>query len=383
MTSESRVAGSMGPRFGPRTSHSPFAGLGRAGFVIVAVVALIDAMRATVKLLVSEPFVDWIGEFGLRCLFSAAIGCAILLAVVYARNRAPGRGARQYVMVFGAAALAAGVVVIAITGLEAWLDDDAFTLPDLDQFLFDVIPNWARYALLGALVAGAWLYVSAEAEQAAEAERLALESARMAEQVAEARLRMLEAQIEPHFLFNTLAHVQRLYETDRANGARMLRSLKAYLGIALPQMRESESTLRREIAHVAEYLNIQSIRMGRRLAYGIDVPAPLQDARVPPLMLLTLVENAVKHGLAPSRAGGRIDVRASATDGKLLVEVADTGQGFATSAGGGTGLANIRARLKARFDRGASLQLSLNAPHGVVATLSLPHQESSSPDVAA
>jgi LytS/YehU family sensor histidine kinase len=100
-------------------------------------------------------------------------------------------------------------------------------------------------------------------------------------------------------------------------------------------------------------------------------------------MLLTLVENAVKHGLAPSRAGGRIDVNASIADGQLRIQVADTGQGFATSAGGGTGLANIRARLRARFAGAASLQLSLNTPSGVVATLSVPHPGSSAPAVAA
>jgi LytS/YehU family sensor histidine kinase len=369
-------------RSGLRTLHSPFAGLGRAGFVIVAVVALIDAMRQSIKFIVTEPIAQWSLPFVLTCLASAAIGCAILLAVVYARNRAPSRGARQYAMVFGAAVIAAAVVVFAVTGLEAWLEDPTFT-PDLEHLFVVIIPDWARYALLGALVAGAWLYVSAEAEQSAEAERIALESARMAQQVAEARLRMLEAQIEPHFLFNTLAHVQRLYETDRANGARMLHSLKEYLGIALPQMRETESTLRREIAHVTAYMNIQGIRMGRRLAYGVAVPEPLQDAPVPPLMLLTLVENAVKHGLAPSRVGGRIDVSAWIADGQLRIQVADTGQGFATSAGGGTGLANIRARLRARFAGAASLQLSLNVPRGVVATLSVPHQGWSAPAAAA
>jgi signal transduction histidine kinase len=381
VTSGSRVADSTSPRFGPRTQHSPFAGLGRAGFVIVAVVALIDAMRQSIKHIVTEPIAEWSLPFVLTCLASAAIGCAILLAVVYARNRAPSPGARQYAMVFGAAAIAVAVVVFAVNGLDVWLEDPTFTL-DLGH-VFDVIRDWVRYTLLGALVAGAWLYVSAEAEQAAEAERIALESARTARQVAEARLRMLEAQIEPHFLFNTLAHVQRLYETDRANGARMLRSLKAYLGIALPQMREAESTLRREIAHVTAYLDIQGIRMGRRLAYSVDIPEPLQDAPVPPLMLLTLVENAVKHGLAPSRAGGRIDVSASIAAGQLRIQVADTGQGFATSAGGGTGLANIRARLRARFAGAASLQLSLNTPRGVVATLSVPHPGSSAPAVAA
>jgi len=186
---------------------------------------------------------------------------------------------------------------------------------------------------------------------------------------------MLEAQIEPHFLFNTLAHVKRLYQVDRGAGARMLRNLKAYLAVALPDMRRTESTLARELAHVTAYLDIQHIRMGRRLAYGIDLPPALHDSQMPTLMLLTLVENAVKHGLSPSPHGGRINVRASLDDGRLRVVVADTGVGFTKSKGGGTGLANIRARLAARYGSGASFSLSRNEPNGIVATIILPYED--------
>ena len=139
-------------------------------------------------------------------------------------------------------------------------------------------------------------------------------------------------------------------------------------------MREPESTLWSESAHVTAYLNSQQIRMGRRLAFGIDVPESMRGARMPPLMLLTLAENAIKHGLAPSPKGGRIDLTAATEDGRLRVQVADTGQGFAKSAGGGTGLANIRARPGALFGDAASLSLMLNNPHGVVATVVLPYQ---------
>jgi LytS/YehU family sensor histidine kinase len=195
----------------------------------------------------------------------------------------------------------------------------------------------------------------------------------MDEQAAEARLQMLEAQIEPHFLFNTLAHVKRLYETEREAGARMLDNLMAYLAVALPQMRATESTLARELDHARAYLEIQQIRMGRRLAFGFDVAEPLRAARLPPLMLLTLVENAIKHGLTPQLGGGRIDIRASVEGGHLRVEVADTGQGFTKTGGGGTGLANIRARLATQFGSNAGLALALNSPGGVVATISLPY----------
>ena len=184
---------------------------------------------------------------------------------------------------------------------------------------------------------------------------------------------MLEAQIEPHFLFNTLAHVRRLYETDPAAGARMLHNLAGYLASALPQMRTA-ATLGHELDHITAYLNIQQIRMGHRLTFAIDAPTALRDAALPPLMVLTLVENAIKHGLSPLREGGRIDVRASVAGGRLIVQVADTGQGFTQSSGGGTGLANTRARLASKYGAGASLSLAHNEPRGVVATISLPYE---------
>jgi LytS/YehU family sensor histidine kinase len=169
--------------------------------------------------------------------------------------------------------------------------------------------------------------------------------------------------------------VKRLYDTDRASGARMLRNLKDYLAVALPQMRETRTTLAREMDHTFAYLNIQQVRMGRRLAFAVDLPQDLRNARMPPLMLLTLVENAIKHGLGPLQAGGRIDLRASSDGGRLRVDVADNGQGFAKSAGGGTGLANIRARLTAIFGHAATLSLALNSPRGVIATIVLPYED--------
>ncbi len=311
------------------------------------------------------------------------IGCTILRRVVWAHNRVPRAGARQYAIVFGAAALAAGASVLVMALWEFMVldaDESPRALADLVLTDFALVygPDWARYWALGLLITGAWLYMRAEAEQTAALARVAVDSERLDQQTAVARLQMLEAQIEPHFLFNTLANVKRLYDTDRANGARMLRNLKEYLSVALPQMRETESTLGREIAHVTAYLNIQQIRMGRRLSFDINVPASIRDARMPPLMLLTLAENAIKHGLGPSSTGGRIDLRATTEDGRLHVQVADTGQGFAKSAGGGTGLANIRARLKALFGDGGDLSLTLNVPQGVVATIVLPYQDAAS-----
>jgi signal transduction histidine kinase len=354
-----------------------FHGLGYIGFAIVAVVALIDAVRHTIKYVVMEPFEEWIVTFLVNYAYGLAIGIAMLLAVIWARNRVPDRGPRQYATVFVAVMTAALTVIL----LLWWGDHPTFgfeAVPPGDflrELALDTLPDWVRYSLIGLLIASAWLYVRAEADHVASLQQCAVDSARMDEQTAEARLSMLEAQIEPHFLFNTLAHVKRLYDTDPVSGARMLRNLKDYLAVALPQMRETRSTLAREIDHALAYLNIQQVRMGRRLTFAVELPPALRNARMPPLMLLTLVENAIKHGLAPLPGGGRIDLRASSEGGRLCVQVADTGQGFAKSTGGGTGLANIRARLTAVFGHAGALSLALNAPRGIIATIILPLED--------
>jgi len=345
-----------------------FHGLGRAGFAIVTVVALIASLNTTAKFLVTQPFGEWFLGFLEYFAFHMFIGIAILLGAVWARNRFPRPGVRQYLAAFLAVAIATAAALLvldALQGLYEWNHPGALLLV--------LGSDLVRYTFVGLVITGSWLYVCTDADHVEALEQCVVDSARMDEQTAEAQLQMLEAQIEPHFLFNTLANVKRLYETDRPSGARMLRNLKDYLAVALPQMRAADSTLQREIDHATAYLGIQQIRMGARLTFGIDVPDALRPARMPPLMLLTLVENAIKHGLGPLPSGGRINIRASVTDRQLRVEVADTGQGFTKSGGGGTGLANIRARLATQFGAAASLSLAMNEPRGIVATLVLPH----------
>jgi sensor histidine kinase YesM len=145
-----------------------------------------------------------------------------------------------------------------------------------------------------------------------------------------------------------------------------------YLEVALPRMRDSESTLGRDSELVDAFLRIQRIRMGPRLAFSIDIPAALLAHPVPPMMLLTLAENAIKHGLNRSPDGGLIRVTARADVDRLLLSVADTGVGFGPGSGTGTGLANIRARLAAQFGDRASLALENNDLGGATATIALP-----------
>jgi len=357
-------------------------GINRTGFVIVAIVALINAIRRTINFVFTPPLTGWLLSFVDAFLSGLLMGSLILIAVVGTFNRSRLRGWRHYGAIAISVVVASGIGCVLTVAYETdgtLIVDDRHSSPIGIALLIGA--TWLRYALIGVLIAGAWLYVRAEAEYAAALARCAIESARSDQQTAEARLQMLEAQIEPHFLFNTLAHVKRLYDTSPADGRRMLTNLMEYLSVALPQMREAESTLGREVAHAAAYLDIQKVRMGSRLAIDIEVPEALRSAPMPSLMILTLVENAIKHGIGPQAGGGRIAIRASAHEDRMKIEVADTGKGFAAASGAGTGLANIRGRLAALFGSAASLSLKLNTPRGVIATIALPHRAHELPNL--
>ena len=342
--------------------------------------ALINALRRTVFNIAGDP------EFGPArfaeiMATGLLVGFAMLFAVLTTLNRYPQRGRTQYLAIAAAIGASSAISVLI---KDVWELAGPFSAmhgaahPGLARYF---LPDWLRYAAPGALVAGAYLYLRTEAENAAMAHQCAAESAQMARQVAEARLRVLEAQIEPHFLFNTLATVKRLFQTNAVAGERMLDNLMRYLSVALPQMRSAESTLGREATLATAYLDLQSIRMGRRMSFVMGIPPSLREARLPPFMLLTLIENAIQHGLNPLPEGGALHVTARSSDRKLIVEVRDTGRGFAQGWGGGTGLANIRARLGLLYGPDGSLELSHNEPRGVVATLVVPLEHS--PNAAA
>ncbi|NJR72384.1 MAG: histidine kinase [Gammaproteobacteria bacterium] len=181
----------------------------------------------------------------------------------------------------------------------------------------------------------------------------------------------MQAQIEPHFLFNTLANVQHLTESNPPLASKTLQSLITYLRAALPEMREGSSTLGREITMATAYLDIQKVRMGTRLTVSVNLPSALSLTPFPPMLLLTLVENAIKHGLDPAPDGGQIMITATLTDGNLAVSVADNGHGLSTAKSIGVGLTNIRERLATLYGRQAQLLLTENAPSGVIATISI------------
>jgi hypothetical protein len=201
----------------------------------------------------------------------------------------------------------------------------------------------------------------------------------MRRQMTEARLQALQAQVEPHFLYNTLANVQALTEVDPPTANRLVGHLIEYLRAALPKMRESSSTVGQEVERVRAYLNILKIRMGERLNFDIHVSEDLLALPFPPMMLPSLVENAIKHGLEPRREGGRIDVLVTRSlrngQARLMLQVRDTGAGLSergAPSGGGLGLSNLRERLAALYGEQARFSLEANEPQGAVATLDIP-----------
>ena len=230
------------------------------------------------------------------------------------------------------------------------------------------------------LVARAFAGRAARGEQRAVSAESRERSETYARQLAEARLMVMRAQVEPHFLFNTLAHVQALQEIDPPQAGVMLERLISYLRAAMPTMRETTSTLGREIEVVRAYLDLLKIRMGDRLRSVINVPVELNHISLPPTMIATLVENAIKHGLEPKKEGGTIAINVRVLPGvngapdTLEVLVADDGLGLGGAETGGTGigLANTRERLKMLYGGAGELLVEPNAPSGVRAILRVP-----------
>jgi sensor histidine kinase YesM len=230
----------------------------------------------------------------------------------------------------------------------------------------------ARWLVVAALAYAFFAFQRKAAVAAAQAHENELQRIQLERQMIEARLQSLRAQIEPHFLFNTLANVQQLYRTEPERGRSMLASFIAYLRAALPQMRGDETTLKQEVDLARAYLEVLQVRMGERLKVRFDIPSDVTALAFPPLALATLTENAIKHGLNPSPEGGAIEISARVEDRRLKVGVADTGVGLQHASGTGAGLANLRARLAALYGSGANLAVEANVPRGLRVTIAVP-----------
>jgi hypothetical protein len=212
----------------------------------------------------------------------------------------------------------------------------------------------------------AYLQAQAEAEKA--------RAAGIERQAMQAQLQLLQAQIEPHMLFNTLANLQGLIAIDPARAQLLLDQLIEYLRATLGSSRLATTTLAQEFRLMQAYLGLMSVRMGERLTYALDLPAELADVGVAPMLLQPLVENAIRHGLEPNMEGGRIDVGAARHGDLLVLTVRDTGAGLDAPGVPGNGLAlgNVRERLAALYGDAATLTLAPNTPHGAIAEIRMP-----------
>ncbi len=204
-----------------------------------------------------------------------------------------------------------------------------------------------------------------------------LERSEYEKQALNARLRLLQAQVEPHFLFNTLANVRELVTTGSPRAASVLDSLIAYLRVAVPRINQPTATMGQELELVRAYLEVMHMRMADRLTFTLHADETTHTLMCPPMTLLTLVENAMRHGIDPSEVGGSIDVRVWIEVKRCHASVIDTGIGLGhntmlANEGLGTGLTNLRERLALAFGGDASLQLSENKPHGACAEISFP-----------
>jgi hypothetical protein len=235
---------------------------------------------------------------------------------------------------------------------------------------------------MSGLLFAPWIAVAALFRQRDEIVRsqavsFELERSELERKALDSRLRLLQAQVEPHFLFNTLANVRELVDAGSPQASTVLDSLIAYLRAAVPRLHEAATTLGQELQLVRAYLELMQMRMPDRLQFELQADEAALGLRCPPTTLLTLVENAVRHGIDPSEEGGRIDVRVQVKDGRCHAEVVDTGVGLQRAGDGlGTGLATLRERLQLAFGGDAKLQLVALHPHGVRAELDFPAQAS-------
>jgi signal transduction histidine kinase len=231
----------------------------------------------------------------------------------------------------------------------------------------------AATSLIISLVIGSVLFVR---ERQASAQAALQEARAHAERVQRealaANLRALQAQIEPHFLFNTLANVSSLVDREPATAKRMLDRFNGFLRASLAATRSDTTTLGAERELIAAYLDVLQVRMGPRLQYRVEVSDDVVDFRIAPMLLQPVVENAIRHGIEPKVEGGRIEFEARREAGAVVVEVSDTGVGFAQTTRGGVGLTNLRDRLRGLYGESATLSIGENAPGGTRVTIRIP-----------
>ena len=295
-------------------------------------------------------------------------GLVFYLSAYYGYRKWTGARARRNFVVF--------LVTMMLGGFSAVVVDMLVSGRPLNALAPEKISTLAGAILLLGFVAFALITSIATLRQRESEQRMKLmqgeaEREKLARQGVQAELKLLQAQVEPHFLFNTLSNVRYLVQTGSPDALAMLDHLILYLRTALPEIRSESSTVGREVDLARAYLEIMRLRMGGALEVAIDVPGEIAGFPFPPLMVMTLAENAIKHGVAPM-GRGRVAIRASASGGKGRVAVEDDGRGLAEPIGRGVGLANVRERLAALYGDAARLDLEGGANGGTRGLIEVP-----------
>ena len=326
------------------------------------------ASIVTVSLYLLAPRLGFVRSLLIANVMVVAVVLSFI-SVWYGYRRFTGPRARRTFWYFAISLFVGGAVGMLVATLEGGRPLESLLAPDRLLRTFGAV--LAVGGILAAIYGGIAFLRNRDVQQRMALLQAEAEHERLARQGVQAELKLLQAQIEPHFLFNTLANVRYLVQTGSPEALTMLDHLIHYLRTALPEIRSEGSTLGREAELARAYLEIMRLRMGGALEVAIDVPEALAHAPFPPLMVITLVENALKHGVAP-KGRGRIAIHARSVDGKLRVEVADDGRGLAEPIGRGVGLANIRERLAALFGAGARLDLESREGGGTLAVIEVP-----------
>lgn len=338
--------------------------------LLCAVVTLVALGHAcVVYLMPDKSAADVVKGFCLQFVYMFLLFGGAWVALVTVGNWAPARTGPRVLALFAAAAMGLWIGnflmgLIMTHALAGAMRDPPTLLKEISGLVL-----WSH--VVGAGVLG-YFFFTREEETVARLHEEDMRREALDRELAEARLSVMQAQVEPHFLFNTLANVRRLFQTDPEAARAMLEHLSRYLGAMLPRMRRTDSTLGHEVALALAYLSVQQIRMGPRLTVRTDIPETLNALPFPPMMLVTLVENAIRHGLNPLPEGGEIRIQARTAEGRLRLQVQDTGAGLSESTGPGVGLANIRARLNTLYGGDARLLLAQNPGTGVIATIEVP-----------
>lgn len=313
----------------------------------------------------SHPFLHTLG-------FSQCIGLTISICVMWTLYVVKNKGVIVRGIAHVAALVAGAFGGTAIGALVIDLPEGLFGVRN--AFLWQIV----GISILFGMIITYFFYskekLSATVQMAQEERIKRLSSEKLA---LEANLKRLQAQVEPHFLFNTLSNIVSLMDTDPANAKTMQMDLIRYLRTALGRARDKETTLGQEADLIRAYLDVFKVRMGERLQYTIDIPDSLKDTSLAPMLLQPIVENALLHGLTPKIDGGFIRIRAERQGGHTQIEISDTGKGLADHQLPGVGLTNVKERLAQLYGGNGRLLIKENQPCGVVVVVEVPLQKSS------